>query len=238
MPPQKPLKKPLLFAVLALLFSAFSLRAGMPGEDEVCIPVQPAFTVLSLYSQLHLDNLGLNFNTYNLAVHGWQKLKATGKLSREVLAICDFTQSSSQKRLYVIDMLNGKLLFNTLVAHGRNTGEEFAQSFSNQPSSNKSSLGFYCTGETYQGGHGLSLKLRGQEPGFNDNAEERAIVMHGAEYVNTGFIAQNGRLGRSFGCPAVSVAEHEQIINAIKGGSCLFIYYPDGKYLASSKLLH
>ena len=134
-------------------------------------------------------------------------------------------------------MLNGTLLFNTLVAHGKNTGEEFARSFSNEPESHKSSLGFYTTKDTYQGEHGLSLKLEGKEPGFNDKAEARSIVMHGAGYVCDNFICQFGRLGRSFGCPSVPYGEHEQIINAIKGGSCLFIYYPDKKYLTASRLV-
>jgi hypothetical protein len=129
-------------------------------------------------------------------------------------------------------------LFNTLVAHGRNTGEEFAKFFSNEPSSYKSSLGFYSTKNTYNGQHGLSLTLAGQEPGYNSNAESRAIVMHGADYVCNQFACTNGRLGRSLGCPAVSYELSMPIINTIKNGSCLFVYYPDSKYLASSKLLN
>ena len=120
------------------------------------------------------------------------------------------------------------------VAHGKYSGEEYANSFSNQPSSLKSSLGFYTTGDDYQGAHGLALKLIGLERGFNDLAEARDIVMHGAEYVTEQFINQYGRLGKSWGCPAVPAALHEQIIHTIRSGSCLFIYYPDARYLATS----
>ena len=129
------------------------------------------------------------------------------------------------------------MLFNTLVAHGKNTGEEYAHYFSNNPSSLQSSLGFYLTKEAYTGSHGLGLKLIGLEAGFNDRAAERAIVMHGASYVCNEFIDQYGRLGKSWGCPAVPFELHEQIINTIKDGTCLFIYYPDKAYLAASKLI-
>ncbi len=190
-----------------------------------------------VYSDLHLSELGLNEKAFQLALKGWAKLKAKGKVSKDIISICDFTQSSNQKRLYVIDLASGVLLFNTLVAHGKNTGEEFARYFSNNPSSLQSSLGFYVTKEAYTGSHGLGLKLTGIEPGFNDRAEERAIVMHGASYVCDHFINQYGRLGKSWGCPAVPFEVHEKIINTIKDGSCLFIYYPDKAYLAASKML-
>lgn len=188
------------------------------------------------YSRLQLGSMGLPQVAFNLAVNGWEKLKAKGLVNKDIIAICDFTQSSTQKRLYIIDMQQGKVLFNTLVAHGKNTGDEFARSFSNEPSSYKSSLGFYSTQQTYEGQHGLSLKLKGLEKGFNDKAEERAIVLHGAEYVSDNFACEQGRLGRSWGCPAVPYEEHEAIINTLKDGSCLFIYYPDKSYLSGSRL--
>lgn len=198
----------------------------------------PATSNELLYSKLNLQSLGLSQSAYNLAIKGWQKMKAKGLVSKDIVAICDFSQSSNSKRLYIIDLTSGKLLFNTLVAHGRNTGEEFAKFFSNEPSSYKSSLGFYTTKNTYNGQHGLSLTLAGQEPGYNNNAESRAIVMHGADYVCNQFACNNGRLGRSLGCPAVSYELSTPIINTIKDGSCLFVYYPDSKYLASSKILN
>jgi hypothetical protein len=191
----------------------------------------------ALYAKLNLNQLGLSEEVYSLALKGWLKLKNVGAVQKDVLAVCDFTQSSNNNRFYIIDLNAGKLLFNTLVAHGRNTGEEFARSFSNTASSYQSSLGFYITGETYEGKHGLSLKLKGQEPGFNDNAEERAIVLHGAEYVDANFASQNGRLGRSLGCPAVPVELTQPIVQCIKDGSCLFIYYPEITYLRKSSFI-
>lgn len=198
----------------------------------------PATATELLYTKLNLKDLGLSQPAYMLAIKGWQKMKAQGLVSKDIVSICDFSQSSNNKRLYIIDLASGKLLFNTLVAHGRNTGEEFAKYFSNEPSSYKSSLGFYTTKATYNGQHGLSLTLSGQEPGYNSNAESRAIVMHGADYVCNKFACDNGRLGRSLGCPAVSYEISAPIINTIKDGSCLFVYYPDNKYLAGSKILN
>jgi hypothetical protein len=125
-----------------------------------------------------------------------------------------------------------------VVAHGRNTGTEFARSFSNQPRSNKSSLGFYVTRETYRGSNGYSLKLDGQEKGFNDLAMSRAIVMHPASYANEEVIGRKGYLGRSFGCPAVPEKISRSIIDRIKNGNVVFLYYPDSKYLSNSKLLN
>ncbi len=217
-----------IVAVAALFISATN-----PITTDRVEPVTEA----PIYDKLHLREMGLNPLAFQLALNGYNKLKSQGLVSKNIISICDFTQSSANKRLYVIDLTKGELLFNTLVAHGRNTGEEFARFFSNEPESHKSSLGFYATSQTYEGEHGLSLKLKGEEPGFNDKAEDRAIVMHAAEYVNEGFINQFGRLGRSFGCPSVPVELHKQIINTIKDGSCLFIYYPDKRYLSSSRLL-
>ena len=138
----------------------------------------------------------------------------------------DFSLSSNMKRLWVIDLEKNIVLFQTLVAHGRNTGEEFAKEFSNQAQSFKSSIGFYATGEIYDGKHGKSLKLDGLEKGLNDKARERAVVIHGADYVSETFIKQNKRLGRSQGCPAIPVEMNAKIINVIKDKSCLFIYHP------------
>ncbi len=191
----------------------------------------------ALFNELNLADAGLSKAAFQLAMKGWQKLKAKGELTKDIITICDFSQSGNNKRLYVIDMACGSLLFNTLVAHGKNTGAEFAHNFSNEPASNKSSLGFYVTKEAYTGEHGLALRLSGKETGFNDKAEERAIVMHGAAYADEDFVHRWGTLGRSWGCPAVSPKYSEQIINAIKDGSCLFIYYPDKVYLAASRLL-
>lgn len=161
------------------------------------------------------------------ALSGYEKVAEARKLNRpEVITIIDFSLPSDKKRLWVIDLIHQKVMFNCLVAHGRNSGESMARYFSNNPGSYASSPGFYITGETYSGKHGLSLVLDGIEKGINDKARERAIVMHGADYVSSDFIRKNGRLGRSLGCPAVPEELKDGIIQAIKGGSCLFIYAP------------
>jgi hypothetical protein len=193
----------------------------------------------ALYNELELGETGISFEAFTLALKGFDKLTKKGLLNADsILTIVDFTKSSKQKRLAVIDLKSNTVLYSSVVAHGRNTGAEYARSFSNQPRSNKSSLGFYITQETYMGAHGLSLKLDGFEKGINDKARERAIVMHGADYANERIISSKGYLGRSFGCPAVPPNLTKKIIQKIKNGNCLFVYYPDKKYLRSSEILN
>ncbi|MEO5942264.1 MAG: murein L,D-transpeptidase catalytic domain family protein [Ferruginibacter sp.] len=195
--------------------------------------------ILVLYDSLHLELKGLSESAFTNAVKGFEYLKAKGKISNEnVLSIVDFTKSSSQKRLFVIDLANKKVLFNTYVAHGQNSGQEYANRFSNKPESFESSLGFYVTEDTYVGKNGYSLHLSGLENGINDRADERAIVMHGAPYVSENFIRSKGYLGRSWGCPAVPENLNRPIIEKIKNGSCLFIYSQNKKYLNYSKILN
>lgn len=181
----------------------------------------------------------LNPEVFKKAYTGFQNLKKAGKLDEEsnLLSICDFSLSSNTKRLWVIDLDSNTVVFNSLVAHGKNTGEEFATRFSNVESSYQSSLGFYITDVTYQGENGYSLKLLGMDNGYNDAALKRAIVMHGADYVSDNFAAQHKRIGRSWGCPAVPREIAQTLIDTIKEKSCLFIYYPDEQYLSSSKWL-
>lgn len=186
-----------------------------------------------LYDSLQLQDAGLSCSVFEYAWNGFQK----AGLKKPVVAIADFSQSSREKRLYVIDLARKKLLLNTYVAHGRNSGDEYANRFSNRESSYQSSLGFYRTMGTYQGKHGLSLRLEGLEKGINDLAYTRAIVMHGADYVSEKFIRNTGRLGRSLGCPAVSEKDHKVLINLLTGGAGLFIYSPDKTYLGSSRFL-
>lgn len=188
---------------------------------------RPTPLLKSVYDSLHLNLKGLSKEAYEYAKKGMEKLITEGKLfNRSVISIIDFSQPSHKKRLFIIDLTNYKVLFNTLVAHGRNTGRETASSFSNQNESYKSSPGFYITRETYQGKNGYSLKLEGLERGINDKAYERGIVMHGAEYVSDAFVNAQGFIGRSQGCPAVPVQLNRPIINTIKEGTCLFIYHP------------
>jgi hypothetical protein len=157
---------------------------------------------------------------------GYYEMKKKGFFKKDLLTLIDFSLSSNVKRLWVIDLSTNTIIMNSLVAHGRNTGDEFANSFSNSAESFKSSLGFYVTGEIYNGKHGKSLKLDGLEKGINDNARTRGIVMHAADYVSNFFIKAHNRLGRSQGCPALPAEFTSKIINKIKGKSCLYIYYP------------
>jgi hypothetical protein len=187
----------------------------------------------NLYESLQLKKAGLSWEAFRYAWLGFKE----GGFAKPILAIADFSQSSRNKRLYVIDFKDQKVVLNTYVAHGRNSGQEFARKFSNQNSSYQSSLGFYRALGTYQGKHGLSLRLEGLEKNINDQALTRAIVMHGADYVSEDFIRQTGRLGRSLGCPAVSNADHKPLIELLRNGAGLFLYYPDASYLGSSQII-
>jgi hypothetical protein len=182
----------------------------------------------------------LSKDVFRKAYTGYLNLKQAGKLDQnhEVISICDFSLSSNVKRLWVIDLKDARVLVHSLVAHGQGTGEEFAMNFSNTENSHQSSLGFYVTENTYIGDNGYSLKLQGMDVGYNDAAYSRAIVMHGADYVCDSYIKNNKRLGRSWGCPAVPAGMAKEIINTVKGGTCLYISYPNQRYLAKSVWLN
>lgn len=195
--------------------------------------------VTALYEQINLKELGLTKKAFEYALKGYYYLLDHNLLSKtNILSICDLSQSSRNKRLYVLDLEKKEVVINTYVAHGRNSGTEYARSFSNNPASHKTSLGFYVTQQTYYGNNGLSLKIRGLEKGFNDRANGRNIVIHGSEYVGPDFLRMNRFSGRSYGCPAVPSDETEEVINTIKEGSCLFIYHPTPKYISRSKILN
>ncbi len=192
-----------------------------------------------LYNAINLSAYGLSAEAFNYAWTGYQELLERNKIRRiNYLTICDFSQSSGKKRLYIIDIENQRLVTNTYVAHGKNSGGEFATTFSNKPESLQSSLGFYITSSTYIGKHGLSLRINGVDPGYNDKALERTIVIHGAAYVDPARAKAGVFMGRSWGCPAVPEKESASIINTIKEGSCLFIYHPGKNYLLGSKILN
>lgn len=193
----------------------------------------------SVFEMLDLGAAGLSRDAFNAAMKGYEYLKEKGKLQKDdIISIIDFTRSSAKKRLFVIDLKNCQTLFCTYVSHGQGSGEEYATKFSNIPESYQSSLGFYITEETYSGKNGYSLHLEGQEKGINDNAQERAIVMHGAPYVSETYIRDHGYIGRSWGCPAVPEKMNKPIIEKIKNGSCVFIYGNNKKYLSRSKILN
>jgi hypothetical protein len=191
-----------------------------------------------LYDCMNLESEGLSKDAFLKACQGYNQLQKKGILLRDnILTIADFSRPSSEERLFIIDLTAQKILFKSLVAHGKNSGLLYAQSFSNKPETNKSSLGFYLTLNTYEGEHGVSLRLKGLEKNINDKAYDRAIVMHGASYVSKKFSRQNGFLGRSLGCPAIPDAIALPIIQTIKNGSLLFIYHPSKKYSSQSSII-
>ena len=227
----------------SVFFLFFTITATTPKHAETPAKtnnaeVNAVSETVSVYNTIKAHSLTMpKFECFQKAMNGFKKLKAEGKIKKDILTLIDFSQSSNTKRLWIIDMATNTVLYNTLVAHGRNSGDEFATAFSNESSSNKSSLGFYATGEIYQGKHGASLRLDGLEQGINSNARNRAVVVHAADYVTEGFIKAHKRLGRSQGCPALPPTINKEVINLIKGKSCLFIYHPSQSYAASSKLL-
>jgi hypothetical protein len=195
--------------------------------------------VQSLYETIGLKKRGLDFDLFRYAVIGYFNLKKKGALPKEeIISIIDFRKSCNESRFYVIDLSRQKVLYQTLVAHGRHSGDIYARHFSNTASSLKSSLGFFVTGDTYNGEYGYSLYLYGMDDGFNDKAKARGIVVHGAPYVTRSFIKEYGKIGRSQGCPALPVGLHISIINTIMGGTCLFQFYDDKMYLQKSVLLN
>ncbi|MGB8492560.1 MAG: murein L,D-transpeptidase catalytic domain family protein [Bacteroidales bacterium] len=191
----------------------------------------------SFFDLLHGDVAKPDYEVFRCALMGFFNLKADNNIKKNILTIIDYSISSKFERMWIVDLNTMVIVHRCLVAHGRNSGEEFAGKFSNAPASHESSLGFYITGSFYYGGNGLSLLLDGAEPGINDNARSREIVMHGADYVSSEFVEKYGRLGRSFGCPAIPLKDHERIIKMLAGRSCLYIHYPDDSYESSSSML-
>jgi hypothetical protein len=173
-----------------------------------------------------------------LAVKSAQCRAAQTSAQPTRLAVIDYSLPSTAQRLWVFDLPSRTLLFRERVAHGRNSGENMATHFSNEAESLASSIGLYSTREPYTGRNGYSLRMDGLEPGFNDRAFERDVVIHGADYVSDAFARENGRIGRSHGCPAVGTAVARPLIDTLKEGQLLFIYYPDAQWLKDSRFLH
>lgn len=194
--------------------------------------------VQSLYETIELKKRGLDIDLFRYALTGYFNLKKKGAIPKEgIISIIDFRKSCNDSRFYVIDLSRQKVLYQTLVAHGRLSGDIHARHFSNTAGSLKSSLGFFVTGDTYDGEYGYSLYLYGMDEGFNDKAKARGIVVHGAPYVTRSFLKEYGKIGRSQGCPALPAGLHINIINTIMGGTCLFQFYDDKRYLQRSVLL-
>lgn len=215
------------FALL-LLSTVISLAATIPGGDSRLL-ANPIYAELKGFEKPAQD-------VFEKAFLGYIDLKLSGQLNPEknILSLIDFRLHSNKKRMWVIDLDSKTILHHTYVAHGEKSGKEYALNFSNRINSHQSSLGFYVTEETYIGKNGLSLRLNGLERKFNSNAKTRYVVLHGADYASSDYIKQHGILGNSEGCPAVPMGEHQNIIEVTKGGTCLFIYFPDAKYLENS----
>lgn len=238
--------KPLIFIITICLFVfLFTNFTNLTTTGKSTATILPATAVKtdsvqreSLYDMMRLDTAGLSREAFDNAIVGYEHLQESGRIKNpDVLSIIDFSLPSTKKRLFVIDLKNKLLLFNTLVSHGRNSGKEFANAFSNKMNSFKSSLGFYVTGDTYTGEHGYSLRLEGEEAGINDNALSRGIVMHSANYVNDNLGKLQGYIGRSLGCPAIPENVHRKVISSIRNGTCLFLYSPDKYYSAHTRIL-
>ena len=227
-----------LFSFAKANSSRIVASANDSGTVEASNKVKEFSLGEKIFNDLNLQKAGLSQHAVDYAVKGYQKLVDSGLVNNtEYLTIVDLSQPSRNKRFYILDMKNDSLVWNTYVAHGKNSGIDMASSFSNKLNSDKSSLGFYVTESTYSGKHGLSLRINGLEEGFNSNAEARGVVVHGAPYVNAAR-ANSAYMGRSQGCPALPENEYADVINIIKGGSVMFVYGSDSNYLQSSSLLN
>jgi hypothetical protein len=169
---------------------------------------------------------GLRPRVLELALRAHARAAAEGLTTRQVVTVIDYSRPSREPRLWVVDLDGARVLAHELVAHGKNSGGDLATSFSNRVGSEQSSVGTFVTGKTYRGKHGVSLRLRGLDEGLNHNAAARAIVIHGADYVNPGIVKALGRLGRSQGCPALSNAAAPRVIDLIRDGTVVFSYHP------------
>lgn len=228
------MKKLIPVLILSIPFIVLSSRTVCEEPDSTALRHAGGYVLTQIPDSTDLPSL----QVLETALAGYEILNETKAIGRPgVITIIDFSLPSDKERLWVLDLVHGKVLFHCLVSHGRNSGELMAEKFSNIPGSFTSSPGFYATGDTYTGKNGLSLVLEGLESGINDKARDRAIVMHGADYVSPEYIMKNGRLGRSYGCPAVPEKISGDIIQSIKGGSCLFIYAPISSYISKSQII-
>ena len=238
--------RPLCALSLCLLAvpSFQSAEAHIPAsprsaELPLARTAEPIAVSSGLVGMLTAEDAGVSTEVLNLALRAVACATSTGAIATPpTLTLIDYSRPSVEPRLWVFDLATGNLLYKELVAHGRNTGENMSVSFSDRMNSRQSSLGLFVTRDTYVGSNGYSLRLDGLEPGFNASALERAIVMHGAPYVNEEIAARQGRIGRSWGCPAVREAVARQVIDTVRGGGVVFSYYPDQTWLDSSRFLN
>jgi hypothetical protein len=214
----------------ALAFAVSSLVAGLAtGASSVAASTNgvPVFAGADT----------LDGSVLRLALNAVACARTTAGVTKDLLTVIDYSKASTEPRLWVLDLLHERVLFAERVAHGRGSGDNYATRFSNDDGSHQTSLGLFKTADTYVGNNGYSLRLDGLEAGVNDRARERAIVFHGAPYVSNVSVQSLGRLGRSWGCPALRPAVARTLIDTIKDGSLVFAYYPDQKWLKSSRFL-
>ncbi len=227
----------LFLSILLVVPTGFTITT----EDQITEstsfnPVNYRDYISLFYEKLGNETPKPDYLVFKKAITGFFTLKSQNKIKNNLLTIIDFSLSANIERMWIIDVNDMKVIHHNLVSHGQKSGMLYAESFSNTPSSHQSSLGFYLTGEIYYGKHGMSMFLDGLEPGINDKARERAIVMHSADYVSPDFINQYGRLGRSHGCPAIPQEGHKKIIALLSGCSCLYIHHPDPEYHKKTNL--
>lgn len=228
----------LLLFIIAFLFTSFNI-VSLPKKNITTVEfpvgiVEEKTEYSDLYNDFGLHNT-IRFEAFEQAMQGLEKVTVKNK---NIISIIDFIFPSTDKRMVVLDLENQQVLFHTIVSHGRNSGEKYATYFSNKHGSYQSSLGFYLTENTYFGGNGYSLRLEGLEKGINDQAKPRAVVIHGADYCSQEIINSTGRLGRSYGCPALPREINKAVIDNIKNGTLLYIYANDKEYMATSKFVN
>ena len=236
------MNKRFIFLVLIFILSTFlyfsNAQNHLSKEKQLALK-KAELNIKELYNELNAAQYNLSFEAFRYAYIGYHSLKKQHRLNgKELFSIIDFTKDCNSKRFYTIDLEKMKIVYNTYVAHGKKSGDRLATSFSDVAESNKSSIGFYITGSTYNGGNGYSLALHGDEKGYNSNLAKRSVVIHTADYANENYMARNGRLGRSLGCPVLPENIYKQIIDAIKDKTMIFAYYNDAKYLKTSKYLN
>ena len=229
-----------IYRYIIYLFIFFSITGWGPFGffSAVEEPVGTEAWIEKETRSINSQASNLDSNVLRLSLNAYVNARRRGLDNKQLLTIIDYSKPSNQRRLWVVDLRRAKVLFNTWVTHGQNSGNMNATSFSNQPGSLKSSIGvFLTTREAYVGGNGYSLRLEGLERGINDNAYRRDIVFHGAWYAGVGIIRKYGLLGRSWGCPAVSEATARPLIDTIKDNTLVVAYYPDRNWLRHSSFL-
>jgi L,D-transpeptidase-like protein len=232
------LKRQPIYVLVAIVLC---LASAIPANSAIAarVPTTAGSSFAGRVDMAEAELGGVSLDVLKLALGAVQCATASGDIKAPpTLTLIDYSRPSVEPRMWVFDLKSGRLLFKELVAHGRNTGENMATRFSDAMNSHQTSLGLFVTSDTYVGNNGYSLRLDGMEPGFNARARDRAIVMHGAPYVDAKLAAAQGRIGRSWGCPALREAVARDVIDTIRGGGVIFSYHPDAAWLKSSRFLN